>query len=1058
MSRRDLTKHQSSEHSLDLRNKKWNIIGREKELNELNDTVVRCQSGQREVVFISGPVGVGKTTFVRSLQDHSDCFFACGMFDEEQTQPFEAIVTLLTEIIYKVDEEESIKEYVSDKITSELTLEEICTLKQLCSEFRRFLNQSLDHTEMEPAKSLVISVHKKDEMEVLTKIKFAIRTFLRIVSNQVEKVFTLCFFDLHFADDASISIIEFLVHDYEFHRFLMVLSFVDKEDNMDDKKCRPIYKLKNDLLINPEYMTTVIKLENLKIDDINEILSLLMKMSLTDTLSLAAILFTRTNGNLFFILQILENWQNDHVLRFDQQSLTWKWDLDLVRTTSLSEQVVDLVSTRIQRLSLPMQFGLQLGACLGESFRPSILQLISRALSPLPFNMDDFLSLCLKERLLELLSDGRVMFLHRKIRQAALLQLPKGEEINKVHLRIGLFLLKYLQDSTKSHQNLLFLCADQLHLGCSHMTCNSDKLDYVKLNEVVGRKSKDISAFSKAALYFRRGINTLTQMNIEWDDFRVLFESLYLGLAEVLYCVGQFEPSLEAIRDLVSQTPSKPVEIGAKLIKLHILKAECKLREFVSDAVTFLLDFGTNLTWSSPTICALQLRRILHKLKGMSNEEIMNLPKLLNIEKLAVMKVLNLMLVPLETLGMVNVCFLAMNKAVMLTLNHGLSEFSPEAFVLLGTYFISEKNMLSEGYRMGELALAMSNNLEPNMPDARVSNLVYSMTKPWQTIPLSKCISPLIEGHKAAILVGDLFSAFMAINVYLSVSYFSSSTLPPLLVDMENYSKQMLAYGQKTIFLQILPIWQCVLNLTGRSDDPLDFERGEAIEKENLVGNLNDVGRQSRWSYLMQIAFYIGDMRLASEMSAKLREINIGFMKAHVFYQTRVFFFGLIAISNARRFEGKRKYKTEATKHIQEMRTWVERGASNLVHKLLILESEYESLSAKSGILLQSRYECAIASARKSGFLQDAAIAAQLASEVLFQFDDTAALAETYVHLAYKLWMVWGAIAIADNLATKMSIRYPSIVFESQFHDSYHDTSSTAWEEASTFRNITCKL
>jgi hypothetical protein len=371
------------------------------------------------------------------------------------------------------------------------------------------------------------------------------------------------------------------------------------------------------------------------------------------------------------------------------------------------------------------------------------------------------------------------------------------------------------------------------------------------------------------------------------------------------------------------------------------------------------------------------------------------------------------------------------NKAVLLSLDHGISELSPEAFALLGTYLISKKNMLSDGCHMGELALSMMRKLNPKYPSARVHNLVFAMIRPWHMTPLSHCIAPLLDGHAAAIKVGDSFSAFMAIHSYFCVSYSSSSALRPLLRDIDKFAKQMLKYGQKTIFLQTLPIWQCVLNLTGKCENLLNFEHGDAMMRQNQVGNVNDVEPHSLCLYKMQMAFYAGKLELASELATSLKKMNTGLIKAHTIYPKRIFFFGLIAISNARRFGRMCYYKLEARMYIRQMRRLVEQRAANLVHKLLILESEFDSLSAKNGNVLRIKYDNAIAAARKSGFLQDAAIAAQLAGEVLYNFEDTRAFADTYFLAAHEMWILWGANALGQNLSLRKREKCPLIRFDS---------------------------
>ena len=152
----------------------------------------------------------------------------------------------------------------------------------------------------------------------------------------------------------------------------------------------------------------------------------------------------RTKGNLFFTLQIFESLKKDGVIIYDEVSRKWKWDSNVFRINSLPNAVVDLVSCRIQRLSLPFQYGLQLGACLGEKFSPLILTKICRSFGT-HVDINEFMLVCVKERFLEVLSDGRAMFLSQEIRQAALTKLPKGEELEKIHLKIGLCLLSNLE-------------------------------------------------------------------------------------------------------------------------------------------------------------------------------------------------------------------------------------------------------------------------------------------------------------------------------------------------------------------------------------------------------------------------------------------------------------------------------------------------------------------------------------------------------------------------------------------------------------------------------------
>jgi hypothetical protein len=123
------------------------------------------------------------------------------------------------------------------------------------------------------------------------------------------------------------------------------------------------------------------------------------------------------------------------------------------------------------------------------------------------------------------------------------------------------------------------------------------------------------------------------------------------------------------------------------------------------------------------------------------------------------------------------------------------------------------------------------------------------------------------------------------------------------------------------------------------------------------------------------------------------------------------------------------------------MRHWVSQRAANLVHKLLILVAYKASLTGKSGLLLQSLYDDAIAASRKSGFVQDAALASELAGDCLATFEDTKNYAESYYVNAHRMWLSWGAIAVANTLSERLETMYPDIILEDEINLDSHRSS-----------------
>jgi hypothetical protein len=271
---------------------------------------------------------------------------------------------------------------------------------------------------------------------------------------------------------------------------------------------------------------------------------------------------------------------------------------------------------------------------------------------------------------------------------------------------------------------------------------------------------------------------------------------------------------------------------------------------------------------------------------------------------------------------------------------------------------------------------------------------------------------------------GDILNAMSFLTVYCLTYYYSGLPLAFLLEDIERFCYQMLDYQQNLSFLANLPLWQCLLNLSGRSKDPLNMEAGDAIEKHALAGpNAAGIGKETIKSYWMQLSFYFGDIEKATGLYEQLEGIKMSYgMLATVIYHGRVFFFALVCIANLRK-GGTRKYKVNAKKYIAFFKELVHSGSINLVHKLQILEADFMALgrAADEQDLLRN-YDVALVSASKTGFLQDAAVCAILAAEYCNNSRDLRDSAEMYVVRAHELYMTWGATSVADSIKT----RYPS--------------------------------
>jgi hypothetical protein len=206
--------------------------------------------------------------------------------------------------------------------------------------------------------------------------------------------------------------------------------------------------------------------------------------------------------------------------------------------------------------------------------------------------------------------------------------------------------------------------------------------------------------------------------------------------------------------------------------------------------------------------------------------------------------------------------------------------------------------------------------------------------------------------------------------------------------------REMKDYKQDKALTIYLPLFQCMLNMTGKLEEAL-LLKGEAIS--DVEFEEKKFANTTLMSYQMQLAYYFGDMELAEQVATKLHEVSKSF-NAHYLFVARLFFFGMIALRLAMDATGERRKRQQlkiARKVIKEMEQWTRHGGLNCLHKLLILKAELQAFEFAAPDHWWARKKCkvsynfesvraafdtAIAVSTRTGFRNDAAVASERAS------------------------------------------------------------------------------
>jgi len=120
-----------------------------------------------------------------------------------------------------------------------------------------------------------------------------------------------------------------------------------------------------------------IHVNDLNLPAIHRLVSDVLGLPQEETRALAEACIVKTQGNVFFVIQFLKTLQDDGLLYFSSKAYKWSWDIDaILHETSISDNVVEVVSGRMNRLPVEERSILSLGSCIGRRLDVDVLAYI----------------------------------------------------------------------------------------------------------------------------------------------------------------------------------------------------------------------------------------------------------------------------------------------------------------------------------------------------------------------------------------------------------------------------------------------------------------------------------------------------------------------------------------------------------------------------------------------------------------------------------------------------------------------------------------------------------
>ena len=517
------------------------LYGRDEELRTLLEGFERVCTGETGILMVAGYSGVGKSSLINAV--HRPLVRARGRFIEgkfdvyRRDKPLTALVqafrTLVVQLLVEGD---------TDHWKRELELALAGNIGVIAKEL-----PELAHI-MGP----IDPPAEVGAIEARNRLHFA---FQRFVSTFARRESPLVIFidDLQWADQASLELIRAILTNPESQYLYFLGCYRENEVGANHSLLTTIEAIEQ---VHPVQRIT---LPPLKREHLRQLVVDALNATPEQGARLADILLEKTAGNPFFVGEFLRELHRSGLFVRDNERGEWVWDAGRILEQRPTENVSQLLASRLGRLPQATRNALTVAACLGSVCEEATLLAL---LGSDARELQAQLAPAIEEGVLQRTSGtagraARYRFAHDRVQQAAYALIPEGER-PALHLRIGRLLLEQLSDDRRAGR--LFDVVDHMNAGRAELANAIERRELAALNLEAGTRAKASAAFEPALRCFTVGMELVG--DAAWNEEPELVRSLWLERGELEFLNGNHEASGRYLSEFIDHARS-PIEAMA---------------------------------------------------------------------------------------------------------------------------------------------------------------------------------------------------------------------------------------------------------------------------------------------------------------------------------------------------------------------------------------------------------------------------------------------------------------------------------------------------------------
>jgi PAS domain S-box-containing protein len=975
------------------------LYGRETELKTMQDALHRTVDGSAEFLLVSGYSGIGKSSLVNSIQQavrDKNGIYLTGKFDQfKRNIPYATLAHAFQGFILQI---------LGESET------ELARWQQVVQSALGSNGQLL--VDLIPALETVIGKQpvavELTSVEAQNRLQLVFDQFVRVFARP-EHPLVLFLDDLQWVDVASLKLLEHLLNQPDMKNLLLIGAYRDNEVDA----AHPLMLSVTSLRKHPGVVHEI-QLRPLSLSDLNHLIADSLQSKLQRTLPLAELVFLKTAGNPFFTRQFLSTLYEEKLLVFNaqvSQELAWKWDIELIQAKDITDNVVELMVVKLQRLPTAGLEVLKCLACLGNSASLCMLAAVSGlSEKEVEANLDDALRSGFLLRI-----SMTLKFAHDRIQEAAYSLVPEKDKV-ALHLSVGRLLVAQFNQEQLEAQ--VFDVVHQLNCGIGLISAPEERDQIGRLNALAGKKAKDSAAYASARDYLTQAIA------LQPDDcWAARFDEtfgLHLDCAECEFVLGNYQQT-DALLDVC-------------LMHVHRLRDRAKVY-FLRNRMYFITKrasqgleagletlqlFGVTFPKTDAELLAVgeAARQQLHNAlsaSGRTVAELIDLPVATDPDVRIIITLLaEMVTVAYSTRPALALPVLA--KAMEFSLEYGNIEesciiYSNYALALAGSF--DDQNI---AYELSQMSLRLNERFK----DAKVRGrllFIHSYAFHPTQYPLSASIPLLEQAFVSCREMGSQNFMSATAGALCWLSWETSKTLSGALDVLQPYLD--MARKSRLDIAQFLTgmIEHAITQLQGKTTDEqqaryeANFKWASEAQYGYGLGHHHITKQVEHYTFGRYVDALVAAKQAETIMPTSLRTLSS--MVTHHFYHALT----LMALYPDADPESRKTYMEKLEVQLHKLRLWADSSPQNYLNRYELVTAELARIQGR-GMDAMRLYDKAIRSARDSGFVQNEALANELAGR-FYSTSGLATNADAHLQNARFGYLRWGALAKVAQLDTE---------------------------------------